>query len=117
MEIYEQIRAIAEKFKLSKADKEFIAPLAEKHGIEINRTCSDCWRDAAIQLALIYKPQDNTPLSGYVLREDIDITLHSFKFGTLHICPALCNEENAKKWIAAGAPLRWFKHVPNEDNE
>ena len=117
MEIYKKLKPIAEKFKLSAEDKKFIEPLAKEHGIEINKNCSDCWRDAAIQLLLIYKPEtkvENPSAGGYELRVDIDVTFHSWKYGTLRICPATLTKENAEKWIAAGAPLRWFVKTPQD---
>lgn len=122
METYEKLKSIAEKFKLSAKDKEYIAPLAEKHGITINKSCSDCWRDAAIQLAIIYKPAEEateTSDSGYVLRDGVDCIFDSYQYGRFRVCQALATEENVKKWLEAGIPLRWFKQVPaqNEDNE
>lgn len=120
MEKYEKIKAIAQKFKLSAEDKRFIEPLAIENGITINKGCSDCWRDAAIQLAIIYKPEQEAQPNacGYELRPDIDVTLHSYKYGTMRVCPALVNEENVKKWLAAGIPLRFFTKTPdNAGNE
>lgn len=119
MENYEKLVKIAEKFKLSAEDKRFIEPLAAENGIEIKRSCSDCWRDAAIRLALIYKPvEEKKEDTGckYELREGLDINLISYKYGKLHICAATLTEENVKLWRKAGIPKRFFTKYPEDES-
>lgn len=120
MKKYDFFKALAEKAEYTAEEKETLATYAAEHGIAINHGCNDCYHDAAVQLALAYKPKEKkteTPCE-YELCDDIDITLHSFNHGVFHVCPALCTKENAEKWIAAGIPLRFFKKLPkNASNE
>lgn len=118
MENYDFFSKLANKSRFSVDEKVVIKEHADKHGIAINSRCSSCWKDAVVQLALIYKPKEEMRIvSGYVLRDDIDCILDSYKYGRLRINQALATKENVEKWIAAGIPMRWFKQVPNESNE
>lgn len=118
MEIYEKFKAYAEKSRLTAEEKKEIEEAAESYGITLNKKCGSCYKDAAIQIALANKPERKQEAGEYELCDGIDITLSSFRFGSLRICKAACNTENAKKWIAAGVPLRFFKRVPaDEGNE
>lgn len=118
MENYEYFSQLAQKSRFSVDEKVVIKEHASQHGITINSRCSSCWKDAVIQLALIYKPkEEGKPAEGYVLRDDIDCVLDSPRYGRMRINAALATEENVKLWIKAGMPFRWFKQVPNENNE
>lgn len=121
MEKYEYFSALALKKRFGAEDKKAIAQEAEALGITLDRTCSNCYHDAGVQIALYYKPKEQTEqteaLDGYVLHDGIDITLESYRFGTLHVCAKHCTPANAKRWIEAGIPKRFFKHIPNDDNE
>lgn len=115
METYERLREMVEKSRLTKEDKVFIEPLAKQHDISLNKRCPDCWKDAAIQLALLYKPkEEGKSAGGYVLRKGIDVTLYSYRYGTFRVCEATLTKENAEKWIAAGIPLRYFEKTPED---
>lgn len=117
MEKYNYFLTLAEKKRIGVEDKRAISEEAQELGIELNTNCTDCYRDAAMQIALHYKPQEKKPTGKhYELCDGIDITLHSYKYGELHICEKYCTDANAKKWIAAGIPMRFFKVVPNESN-
>ena len=116
---YDKFKALAYKKRLTADDKETIVTAAAEYGISLNTKCSNCYRDAAIQIALANKPQEtqeeqNTE-SGYVLKRGIDITLHSYRFGTMHICAKTCNTANARKWLQAGIPRNYFAHIPDEN--
>lgn len=118
MEKYEHFKTLAEKKRLTAQDRAEILDAAEQMGIALNRTCSNCYHDAAVQIALALKPAGEPQTAGaYELYENIDITLESYRFGRLHVCAKECNEANAKLWIAAGIPLRFFKHLPDEGNK
>lgn len=118
MEKYEKFAALAEKDKLNASDKKAIAAEADALGVEINPNCPSCYKDAAIQIALHYKPEHKTQTgSKYELFDDIDITIHSFKFGTMRCCNATISDDAARRWLAAGLPRRFFKTIPNESNE
>lgn len=121
MEKYEYFAALALKKRFGAEDKKAIAQEAETLGIALNTTCSNCLHDAAVQIALHYKPKEE-PVKvekneGYALHDGIDITLESYKYGRLHVCAKNCTEANAKLWIAAGIPTRFFKHIQDEGNE
>ena len=117
MEKYEKFKALAEKAELTAEDKAAIMEEAGKHGIVLNKRCAACYKDAAVQIALAYKPAEAQPdAGGYELRDDIDVTLHSFKHGEFRVCKATLTKENAEKWIAAGIPLRFFKKLPENAN-
>lgn len=121
MEKYEYFASLALKKRFGAEDKKAIVQEAETLGISLDRTCSNCLHDAAVQIALYYKPkgspEEQRSLEGYVLHDGIDITLESYKHGRLHVCAKNCTEANAKLWIAAGIPTRFFKHLPDEGNE
>ena len=116
MKKYDYFKKLVEKATFTDEEKDALETYAEKHGISINHGCNDCYRDAAVQLALAYKPKEQPKANDceYELREDIDVTLHSFNHGSFRVCPALCTKENAEKWIAAGIPLRFFKKLPKD---
>lgn len=113
MEIYEKFKKLAEKQKLTATEKKEIEEVAQTYGLTINKTCPDCYADAAMQIALANKPKPKST-GAYVLRDDIDVTVHSYRHGTFRVCPALCNDETAKQWIAAGIPLRYFAKYPKD---
>lgn len=119
--IYTKFKALSEKERLTADDKAAIEEVAEAYGLTINKKCSNCYRDAAIQIALANKPTEEPEAEpeqeGYVLRDGIDITLHSYRHGKLHVCAKECTTENAERWIAAGIPLSFFKHVPDGSND
>lgn len=121
MEKYEYFAALALKKRFGVEDKKAIAQEAEMLGISLNKTCSNCYHDAAVQIALHYKPEESQEeqvnTEGYVLHEGVDITLESYRYGRLHVCAKNCNEANSKLWIKAGIPTRFFKHIPDEGNE
>lgn len=114
--IYEEFRALADKKRLSAADKVKIEEVAQAYGLSLNKNCPDCYRDAATQIALANKPKVEQEQGEYELCDGIDITLDSFRFGRLHVCAKNCTPENARKWVEAGIPLRYFKRIPNEGN-
>lgn len=114
MEKYDYFAGLAEKKRLTADEKQAIREAAEQEHIAINAKCSSCYFDAAVQLALLYKPKQETEQGEYELREGIDITLHSAKHGVLRVNKANCTPENARKWIAAGCPRAWFAKLPEE---
>lgn len=117
MEIFEKYKTLAEKKRLTAAEKAEIEAKTQEYGIVLNKRCSNCYRDAALQIALANKPKTEQENGEYELCEGIDITIDSFKYGTLRVNKANCTPANARKWIAAGIPLRFFKRYPNESNE
>lgn len=112
MKNYDFFVKLAEKKKYTAEEKRTLETYAAEHGIEINKSCPDCYADAAAQLAIIYKPKEEKKAGGFVLRDDIDIVLDSYPHGRFHVCPATCTDENARKWIEAGIPRRFFAHIP-----
>ena len=114
---YDRYKQLAEKQRLTAAEKAEIEERAKELGIPMNKKCSSCYRDAAVQIALAYKPMEEQQEGEYELYDDIDITIHSFRFGELHVCPKNCTTVMARKWREAGLPLRFFKKYPHEGNE
>ena len=120
MKIYEKIKKLIEKpiMEWSDADRDFIGKLAEQNGIELNRACNDCWMDAAGKLYGMLKPQgEGKDACGYVLREGLDVVLHARNGNEYHICEATLTKENARKWLAAGAPVTIFAKLPDGGKE
>lgn len=116
MEKYEIFAALADKpmEQWSDEERDIVGKEAKEHGIKMNVRCKDCWRDAAVQLALIYKPEEpKEGVGGFVLREGVDVMLHS-KHGDFHVCEATLTESNARKWLAAGLPSTFFAKMPEE---
>lgn len=115
MSVLEQIRKWSEKTTYTAKEKEKISKLAAENNISLNPLCPDCYRDAVIQLYSIYKPKDELQdAGGYELRDGLDVTWVSSRHGEFRICAATCNAENAKKWLAAGVPSRFFKRMPQD---
>ena len=114
---YDEMRKLADKKRLTAQDKALIETLAKEHGIALNKKCPNCYHDAAIQIALQLKPKESTEDGEYELRSGIDITLHSFRYGTIHVCAANCTPANARRWVEAGIPLNFFKKYPHDSNE
>ena len=123
MEEFNYFKGLAEKKRLTAADKAAIEEAAQTYGLTLNKNCPNCYRDAAIQIALVNKPEEvGTPLPDgapkdapeYELYPEVDIVIDSFRFGHMHVCAKECTPENARKWIAAGLPKRFFKHIPEE---
>lgn len=114
METLERLKALAEKAKLTKADKEFIAGLCDEHGIEIKTSCSECYRDAVVVLYGKYKTEEETeePTSKYVLRKGLDVY-----FKGKRINEATISDELAEKLVANGFPTRFFTRMPDAGNE
>lgn len=118
MEIYERYKKLAEKSRLTASEKAEIEAKALEYGITLDKKCPNCYRDAAIQIALANMPKKVEQEEGeYELCEGIDITIHSYRYGDLHVCQANCTPANARKWRAAGIPLKFFKRYPHESNE
>ena len=117
--IYEKFKALSEKKRMTAQEKAEIEEVAQAYGLTINKNCPNCYRDAALQIALANKPTGEPVQDGeYELYDDIDITIESYKFGHLHICPKNCTPANVKLWLEAGVPLRYFKKYPhNDDNK
>lgn len=115
MKKYEFFAQLAEKpaKKWTTKQKELVRAEADKRGIKINEACPDCWADAAIQLAVALKPKP-TPkeAGGFALRDDIDVVLESYRYGRMHVCKEELTEENARKWLQAGIPKRFFVKLP-----
>ena len=117
MEKYNYFATLAQKKRLGVEDKRAIKEEAYDLGITLNEKCPDCYADAAMEIALHYKPKPETPKGAhYELCDGIDITLHSFKFGTMRICQKYCTDANVKRWIEAGIPMRFFKTIPDASN-
>lgn len=120
MEKYKYFAALAEKKRLGAEDKAAIKEEAEELGITFNEKCNNCYHDAAVQIALHYKPEQKeeerpaqvVERGEYELQDGIDITIDSYKFGRLHVCQANCTPANAQLWLRAGLPARFFKHMP-----
>ena len=117
MKKYEFFAELADKpaNKWTDKQKELTRDEAAKKGIRINEGCPDCYRDAAAQLAILLRPAEKgASAGGYELRPGLDITLHSYKHGVFRVCAATLTEENARKWLAAGLPERFFVKMPKE---
>ena len=116
MEKYEIFAALADKQmeQWSDEERDMVGKEAKEHGIKINVRCKDCWRDAAVQLAIIYKPEKpKNGVGGFALRDGVDVMLHS-KHGDFHVCEATMTESNARKWLAAGLPTTFFAKMQDE---
>ena len=115
MSVLEQIRKWSEKTTYTAKEKEKISKLAAENNIALNPLCPDCYWDAVAELYTISKPkQKEHDAGGYELRDGLDVTWVSSRHGEFRICAATCNAENAKKWLAAGVPSRFFKHMPQD---
>lgn len=57
------IKALTNKKKYTKADKEYLVAEGAKYGVEAprNENCPDCWRDMAIRIAVAMRPKDDAP--------------------------------------------------------
>lgn len=57
------IKALTNKKKYNKADKEYLVAEGAKYGVEAprNENCPDCWRDMAIRIAVAMRPKDAAP--------------------------------------------------------
>ena len=119
---------LANKKRLTAADRQTIAEAAPRYGIEMNAGCSNCYHDAAVLIALAIRkenepetkqndPADDTNVgSKMILREGIDIRISSYKYGELHVCQKECTPANIKLWLAAGVPLCYFENESNEQD-
>lgn len=117
MKTYEKIKKLVEKpvTEWTEKDREMIGKLADENGIELNRACDNCWMDAAVQLYGMLKPEElGKEAGGYVLREGLDVVLHARNGNEYHICEATLTEENARKWLANGAPMTIFAKMPQD---
>ena len=122
MEKYKYFAALAEKKRLGAEDKVAIAEEAAELGIALNKKCSNCYHDAAVLIAVHYKPTDQVAEANemvvedqqgeYELQDGVDITIESYKFGRLHVCAKECTPANAKLWLQAGLSARFFKKLP-----
>lgn len=111
-EIFTRFVALADKKRYTAEEKAEIEAKAQEYGIKLVKRCSQCYQDAAMQIALANKPQTQQEKGEYELCDGIDITLDSFRFGRLHVCPANCTPANARKWLDAGIPRKFFKRLP-----
>lgn len=112
METYERFKALAEKERLTAAEKAEIEEVAQAYGLTLRKNCSSCYRDAAAQIALANKPQTKQKAGEYELCDGIDITIESYKYGKMHVCAKECTKANAERWLAAGVPKNYFKRLP-----
>lgn len=112
MEIYEKFKKLSEKQRFTAAEKAEIEEVAQAYGLTLKKGCPDCYRDAAIQIAIANRPKTIQEAGDYELCDGIDITIDSYRHGHMHVCAKNCTNENARKWIEAGLPLRFFKRVP-----
>ena len=108
MKIYDKIAALVDKTKYSASEREFIVGLCADNGIQLNTLCKDCFHDAVIQLAIIYKPKAEVAKGAYELRPGLDVILN----GTVRVCEATLTDENAEKWLKMGLPKRFFVRMP-----
>lgn len=115
--IYEKFKALSEKKRMTAQEKAEIEEVAQAYGLTINKNCPNCYRDAALQIALANKPA-SVPAEDdeWELYPDVDITIESYRFGKLHVCPKNCTPANVKVWRDAGVPLRYFKKYPHDDD-
>lgn len=117
MKILDKLTKLADKRTFTAKEREEIVKLAAEHGIEINPLCPDCYRDAVIQLYSIYKPKEEPQdKGGYVLRDGLDVVLHSRNGNEYHICEATLTKANALKWLANGAPSTIFAKIPKDED-
>ena len=120
MKNYEKLKVLIEKpvREWLDKDRDFVGKLADEKGVEMNKACDNCYLDAAVKLYGMLKPQDEgKSAGGYVLREGLDVVLHARNGNQYHICEATLTVENAKKWLAHGAPSTIFAKMPNGGNE
>lgn len=111
MEKYEKMLQLAEKAKLTAKERELIVAECAEHDIHINTLCESCYKDAAMQLAVIYKPKDVQP-GAYKLRDGLDV-----RFNGYHITADTITDELAQRILAQGFPERYFVEMPsNESN-
>lgn len=126
MESYEKFEKLAaKKAKYTAKERELIVQAAAEFGIRINTLCPDCYRDAAVQIALKIReekePREAKNAGGYVLRAGTNVVLQS-KGCKFHVNETELTEENAKMWLAYGLPAYYFEQTPempqeNENNE
>ena len=109
MEMYEKMLQLAEKSKLTAKERELIVSEAANHDIRINTLCESCYKDAAMQLAVIYKPKDVQP-GAYKLREGLDV-----RFNGYHITADTITDDLAKRILAQGFPERYFVEMPSDE--
>lgn len=96
------------------ADREWVVGMCADNNIPINPLCPDCYHDAVIQLYGIYKPKGTAKQAGgYELREGLNVMYHANN-RVYHVCEATLTEKNAKAWLKAGLPRRFFSKLPNE---
>lgn len=113
MENYERISALAtKKGRYTAKEREFIVALAAENGIFVNTLCSSCYKDAAIELAVMLKPKESTNVGGYVLRAGTDLILHGRNGNKYRVCAATLTEENAQEWLANGLDRSAFEQLP-----
>lgn len=114
--IYDKFRALADKKRLTSEDKETIEAEAVLLGITLDTKCPNCYHDAAVQIALAYKPSEEPQDGEYELCDGIDIVLDTYRYGRLRVNKQNSTPANIQKWLEAGIPLRYFKKYPHDDN-
>lgn len=113
MDFLQKIEKLARKprSKWTAKDREYVVQIAAQEGVQVNPLCPDCYIDTCVIILNKYKADDNPEVDGYQLRAGLDVW-----HAGMRVNAALLNAENARKWLAAGLPERYFIKMPsNED--
>lgn len=112
MEDYAKLRELAEKKgKYTAKEREYITKKAAENDVFLNTLCASCYKDAVIQLCLIYKPNEKQTRGAYVLQDGVNLILRGRNGNTYRVCAETLTDDLAREWIANGLNPKYFISV------
>jgi len=104
METIERLRAIVESGQVTAEDKQMIADLSVKYGLEFapSKKCKNCYIDQAF---LVFKAMEGEApkTCSSRLRDDIDVIINGVRINN-----ATLTDELVEKYRGKGLPEHWF---------
>lgn len=112
MEDYATLKALAEKKgRYTAKEREYIARKSAENNVFLNTLCASCYKDAVIQLCLIYKPTENQTSGAYVLQDGVNLILRGRNGNTYRVCAETLTDDLAREWITNGLNTKHFKSL------
>lgn len=104
MKTIDKLRAIVETGKVSAEEKQLIADLSIKHGLEFDpkKGCDECYRDQAVVIYNKMKDEEPQKCSAR-LRDDIDVIINGYRINN-----ATLTDELVERYRGKGLPEHWF---------
>lgn len=118
MDVLERLRAVVEAGTAGLTDesKAFVKELADANGVTIRRSnCKSCYIDAAIEVyRKLTMPQVEVQAEpethNYILKDGVDLLFNGWR-----INKTTCTDKAAKRWIAAGFPVKYFAQTESTE--